>query len=293
MFLCVAIPGVGAAAVAATSAVLRGAVQGLQRPVLAALNGLLLRPVVLSSGVLAATTVTRGVGASLLGAVLTYGVLRSLVAPLVGLRSDPLPSLLGRVALAALGVAGSVPLVRGVLAANNALCALLVRSAPRGPAGLIRPLVGGLGLSAAPALLGVGPDIVALAVVVGVAALACFYLVRSAEIALLALLLPLAAALWALPAAAGVWRALVGELLVSVFVQAAQAAVLLVFAVGLSGGPADAGQWLVSLASLALLFRCRMLVGRAVGILLPWAGDAAGPAGWIRGAGLGLRLGPG
>lgn len=285
-----AIPGIGAAGVA-TTAVLRGAVQGLQRPVLGALDGLLLRPVTLSSGVMAAAGVTRDVGASLLVAVLTYGVLRSLIAPLVGLRPDPLAALVGRVALAAVGVAGSVPLVQGVLSANNALCALLVRAAPRGPSGLIRPLAGGIGLSAAPALLGVGPDVVALVVLVGAAALVCSYLVRAAEIALLSLLLPIAAALWALPAASAVWRALVGELLVSVFVQSAQATVLLVFAAGLAVGPGHGGQWLSALASLSLLFRCRMLVGRAVGILLPWAGDAAGPGEWVRGAGLGFRLG--
>ena len=287
-------PGIGAAGAAAADAVLRGAVRGLQGPVLAALDRLLLRPVVLSPGVVAAAGLTRGVGASLLAAVLTYGVLRTLLAPLVGLRSDPLPALVGRVALSAVGVAGSVPLVQGVLAANRALCALLIRAAPHGPTGLIRPLAGGIGLSAAPALFGIGPDVVALAVLVGTAALACFYLVRAAEISLLCLLLPIGAALWALPAAEGVWRALVGELLVSVFVQSAQAAVLLVFAAGMSGGGGHAGQWLSALASLSLLFRCRTLVGRAVGTLFPWAGDAAGPGEWLRGAGLGLRLrGPG
>jgi hypothetical protein len=244
--------------------------EGLAAPTVALVRGLLLRPFTLDPAVAAAWATTRDIAAALLLAVLLYGVLRAQVAPLLGLDVAPPWALLPRLLFAVLGVATSLPLVRGLLSLNNALCGALLAAVPaRAP--VLATLTGGLAVLAAPVGLGLGPEVAAGIVLLGLAALACFYVLRSAEIVLLTLLLPLAAALWVVPAASGVYRALLGHLLVSIFVQAAQVVVLLVFSTGLGiGAPAAGGDWLWAIAALALLFRCRGLLAGAVAAGATW-----------------------
>lgn len=256
----------------AAAALLGAVVRGLGPLVLANLRALLTEPFQLGPQVVAAWSVTRDAGAGLLLAALLYGVLRVQFAAAVGLEAEAPWGLLPRLGLAALGVATSLGLARGLLRANNALCAALLHGLPSGGAGLLGAVGAGAALSAVPVLGDVGPAAVALLLLLGEAALACFYVVRAAEIVLLTLLLPLAAALWVVPAAAGVWRAVVGELLVAIFVQAVQVVVLLVFAAGLGPPVAGGASWLWSLGALFLVFRCRGLLARAVraaGVLAP------------------------
>ncbi|HVB11245.1 MAG TPA: conjugal transfer protein TrbL family protein [Bacillota bacterium] len=240
-------------------------VVGLRGPILGVLGATLLAPFQLGPAVAAGWTLTRDVAMGLLLVALLYGVLRSQLAPLVGLDATQPWHLLPRLALAVVGVATSLPLVRGLLSANNALCATLVHAAPPGSGGLA-PMAGGvLVLSVLPEALNPALAVGALLALLGAAALACFYIVRAAEIVLLTLLLPIAAALWVVPAAAGVWRALMAELLVSIFVQSVQVVVLLVFATGMGLQRATGGtSWLWSIAALLLLFRCRRLLAAAV-----------------------------
>lgn len=272
-----ALPAAGASTASALGAI----VGGLSPAVLAVLEATLAQPFQLGPQLVGAWTVMRDAAAGLLLAVLLYGVLRTQVGALVGLEPAQPWRLLPRLPVSAAGVALSLPLVRGLLAGNNALCAALLRQLPQGGHTLIGPLAGGLALTLLPAVAGIGPEVVALLVLGGVAALACFYVVRAAEIALLALLLPLAAALWVVPAASGVWRALLGELLVAVFVQSAQVVVLLVFAAGMGAGQGVHGApWLWSLGALALLFRCRGLLGAAI---RAWGELGTGPGPLISG----------
>lgn len=244
---------------------------GLAAPTVDLVRALLLRPFTLGAGVGAAWAVTRDIGGALLAAVLLGGVLWAQVAPLLGLEAAPPWALLPRLLLGAAGVATSLPLARGLLALNNALCAALLAAVPsRAP--VIGTLTGGLAFAAAPLGLGLGPEVAAAIVLLGLAALACFYVIRAAEIVLLTLLLPLAAALWVVPAAAGVYRSLLGHLVVSIFVQATQVVVLLVFSTGLGlGAPAAGASWMWAIAALALLFRCRGLLAGAVAAGAAWA----------------------
>ena len=260
-----------------------GSVIGTLSPeVLGVLKATLTHPFRLGVGVAGAWTVMRDIAAGLLLVVLLYGVLRSQVAELVGLEAEQPWRLLLRLPLAAIGVATSLALVRGLLLANNVLCAAILRGVPQGAPGLMHPLAGGLALTLVPAALGIGPAMASLLVLIGIAALACFYVIRAAEIVLLTLLLPLAAALWVVPAAGGVWRALMAELLVAVFVQSAQVTVLLVFAAGMGGAGAPEGApWLWSLGALTLVFRCRGLLNAAIqagGQLGPHPGGVAAGA---------------
>jgi len=281
------------------ASLLGGILSGLQGPIEAVLRATLLRPLVLGADVTAAWAVTRDAAAAILLAALLYGILRAQLGPLVGLPGPSPWALLPRLLLGALGVATSLPLVRGLLAANNALCAGLLQGAAPGPGGLVRPLAAATLLGALPTLFTLGSEVAGVLVLIGVAALACTYIVRAAEIVLLALLLPLAAALWVVPAAEGVYRSLLGHLLVSIFVQAAQVTVLLVFATGMGvGTPGGGADWLWSIAALTLLFRCRGLLAAAVGAGARWVPDLSslaaglGPAvsGSIRASAL-LRAG--
>lgn len=246
---------------------------GLAAPTVDLVRALLLRPFTLGPGVAAAWSVTRDTAGALLVAVLLCGVLWAQVAPILGLEAAPPWGLLPRLLLAAVGVATSLPLARGLLALNNALCAALLAAVPsRAP--VLGTLTGGLAFAAAPLGLGLGPEVAAVIVLLGLVALACFYVIRAAEIVLLTLLLPLAAVLWVVPAAAGVYRSFVGHLLVSIFVQAAQVVVLLVFSTGLGlAAPAAGASWMWAIAALALLFRCRGLLAGAVAAGASWAPD--------------------
>lgn len=269
---------------------LAAVVGGLATPTVALVRTLLLQPLTLGPGVAAGWSITRDIAGALLLIALLYGVLRAQLGPFVGLAGPPPWALLPRLALAAVGVVTSLPLARGLLAANNALCAALLAAVPSGSAGAIRPLAGGLALVALPAGLGLGPEAVAVVVLVGMAALACFYVVRAAEIVLLTLLLPVAAALWVVPAAEGLYRTIAGHLLVAVFVQALQVLVLLVFSLGMGvGAPAGSAGWAWAIGALALLFRCRSLLESAVAAGSRWAPEpsvllrAATPVvtGWV------------
>lgn len=260
-------PGTGAApSVGARAGALLGwLIRGLQPAIVRALQATLLHPFVLGPGVQAAWSLTRDIAGACLLAALLYGLLQTQIGQMVGLDAGAPWRLLPRLGLASLGVVTSLPLAEALLAANNALVAALVGAVPPGPGGVVRPTLGVLTLAVVPSLLSVGSDVAALIVLVGIAALACFYVLRAAEIVLLTLMLPLAAMLWVVPAAAGVWRALLAELLVSIFVQAAQALVLIVFAAGMGlPRPAGGASWLWALGALALLFRCRRLLATAV-----------------------------
>jgi hypothetical protein len=232
----------------------------------------LLQPLRLDPALRSAWQVTHGIAALILTAALLYGVVRAQAGALFGLDFGGVWPLLPRVVLAALGVQTSLAVVRGLLALNNAFCREVLAAGPHAGGGLIAPLAAGLAVSAVPALLGLGPAVTALLVLAGVAVLAGFYLLRAAEIALLTLLLPIAAALWVVPAAAGVYQALFAELLTSIFVQSLQVTVLLIFASGL-GDTTGAASWLAALAALALLFRCRALLAGLVGARTRWSGD--------------------
>lgn len=264
------------------------AIAGLAGPVVGVLVGTVLRPLQLGPEVIGAWLIMRDVAAGLLLAALLYGVLRSQIGALVGLEAGEPWGLLPRLALAALGVATSLSLVRGLLFANNALCAAILGALPAGRGGLARPLTGGLMLIPAAAAFSLASDAAALLILIGVAALVCFYIMRAAEIVLLTLLLPVAAALWVVPAAAGVWKALMAEILVSIFIQSVQVVVLLVFAAGMGvGRAAEGASWLWSIAALALLFRCNRLLRMAVGAVAQWnpgAGQVFSAGGPILGA---------
>lgn len=262
------------AALGEAPSVLSGIVGGLSGPILAMVGATVLRPITLGAEVAAAWSVTRDVAGGLLLAALLYGVLRAQVAPLLGLVAPPLWQLVPRLTCAALGVATSLPLTRGLLAANNAFCAAILGGTAHGGDGVEGILSGGAGVTAGGALLGVGAEVAAGLVLLGVAALVCAYLVRAAEIVLLTVVLPLAAALWVVPAAAGVYRVVFGQLLVSVFVQSAQVVVLLIFAAAQRvQGPGAGTAWLWSIAALCLLFRCRGLVAAAVGATVRWSSE--------------------
>ena len=267
------LPTVHRAAPSTTASGLLGhLVAGLQGPLMAVVRATLLQPLQLSPTLTHAWQVTRGIALGLLLVGLLYGVLRAQAGALFGVETAAPWVLVPRVLLAALGVECSLVLVQGLLAINNAFCQAILQLAPRGPSGLLSPLAAGLAATAVPAALGLGPALTALLVLIGVAILAGFYLLRAAEIALLTLLLPLAAALWVVPAAAGVYQALFAELLTSIFVQAVQVCVLLVFASGVSG-VVTGTSWLSAVAALALLFRCRHLVAGLIGARARWAAE--------------------
>jgi hypothetical protein len=255
---------------------LRHTVEGLQGPVLAVLRRTLLGPLTLPPQVVHDWNLTRDVALALLTVALLYAVLRAQFGAATGAAAPDPWAAVPRVVLAGLGVAGSLPLVRGLLAASNALTAAVAAALPT-QGGLMRPLTAGLVLGLVPAALDIGADVVALFLLVGIAALACFYLVRTAEVVLLTLLLPIAAALWVVPAAAGFWRVILGELLVAIFVQPAQALVLVVFAAGVAPSAPQPGAWMWGLAALVLLFRVRWLLAGAVQHASRW-GAAPGPA---------------
>jgi hypothetical protein len=268
--------------------VLGALVDGLRGPVLAVLAHTLLAPLTLGPAVAAAWAVTRDIGFSLLTCCLLYAVVRAPLDHAAGLPGTPPWASLPRLGLAALGCASSLALVRGLLALDAALTRAIASALPEG-GGLLRPLTAGLALSALPALLDVGADAVALLLLLGLAALACFYVVRAAEVVLLTLALPVAAALWVVPAAQGVWRAVLGELVVAVFVQPLQALVLLAFAAGLTPAPGQPEAWLWGLGVLWLLFRVRRLLADVVGAAASWHGLPAlgrlaprlGPRAWL------------
>lgn len=239
----------------------------------------MLRPLVLSPALADAWQVTRGLALGLLLLSLLYGVVRAQAGALFGLDAGSPWGLLPRVLLAALGVQSSLVMVRGLLALNNAFCHEMLRLAPQGQGGLLGPLAAGLVFTAVPAAAGLGPVLTAVLVLVGIAMLAGFYLLRAAEIAVLTLLLPFAASLWVVPAAAGVYQALFAELLTSIFVQAVQVCVLLVFATGLSGTATGSG-WLTAIAALALLLRCRHLLAGLIGTRARWVAEPARGGWW-------------
>lgn len=259
-----------------SASVLGGVIAGLREPTLSLVRATLLRPLQLGPEVAATWALTRDVAMAFIVVVLLYGLLRAQLAPVIGLDGPSPWALLPRMSLAMLGIAASLPMVRGLLALNNALCAALWTAVPGGSSGLVRPLIGALAVTGMPEVLGIGPDVVALMVLIGLAALACSYLVRAAEIVLLTLLLPLVMALWLLPGAAGAYRAVAAHLLVAIFVQALQVVVLLVFASGLGVASAGAGtDWLWALAALTMLFRCRGLLDATVRSASDWV-----PAPW-------------
>ncbi len=260
----------------AVSGALGGVVAGIQTPVLRVVQATLLEPLVLGPAVETAWRSMRAVADGLLVVTLLYSTIRGQFMAILGLEAEPPWFLVPRVALAALGVATSLDLVRGLLALNNAFCKQVLALIPPVPGGPLRVLEAGALVTGVPALLGLGPVVTALAVLVGTALLACFYLIRSAEVVLLTLVLPLVAALWAAPPAAGLYAAVFAELCVSIFVQALQVLGLLAFATGLAGGAQGGGGWLWSVAALALLLRCRPLLGGLVGVLSRWPLDPGG-----------------
>lgn len=273
---------IGTASPVTASGLLGRLVGGLEAPVMSVLQATLLQPLEVTPGLEHAWQLTRAFAVVLLTATLLYGVLRAQAGVLFGLDAGAPWAMVPRVLLAALGVQASLALVRGLLALNNAFCRQILRLAPHSTGGLLGPLAAGVAVSAVPAALGLAPAVTAFVVLMGLAALAGFYLVRAAEIALLALLLPLGAALWVVPAAAGVYQALFAELLTSIFVQSVQVCVLLVFASGISGAGGAAG-WLSAIAALALMFRSRRLVAALVGARARWAGES-GRGGWWQAA---------
>ncbi len=264
------------------SGVLGGLVGGLQAPVMSVLEATLLQPLAVSPGLEHAWQLTRTIAVALLTLSLLYGVVRAQAGALFGFDAGGPWAMLPRVLLAALGVQASLALVRGLLALNNAFCRQILRLAPHGAAGLLGPLAAGVAITAVPAAMGLGPALTALLVLIGLVALAGFYLLRAAEISLLSLLLPLAAALWVVPSAARVYEALFAELVTSIFVQSVQVCVLLVFSSGISGEGGAVG-WLSAAAALALMFRSRQLVATLVGARARWSAEP-GRGGWFQGA---------
>lgn len=251
---------------------LQHTVDGLRGPVQAVLVRTMLGPLTLPPAVTQAWVLSRDIGWGLLTATLLYAVLQAQFGRAIGLDVPTPWAVLPRLAVAALGVTASLPLVRALLAASNVLTATVVGALPAGAGGLLQPLTAGMAIGLISAVLDIGAVVVSLVLLAGVAALACLYVLRAAEVVLIALLLPIAAALWVVPSAAGVWRALMGELLISIFVQPVQAFVLLVFAAGLTPGAVSGGAWLWGMAALVLLFRVRGLLAAAVGQAGRWSG---------------------
>ena len=249
---------------------LSGVVASLEGPTMALIRATVLRPLHLGPSVTANWVVTRDIAMGLVLTILLYGIIRAQIGPAIGLDGPSPWQLVPRLVAVVLGVVLSLSLVRALLTVNNLLCSALQAASPGGPESLVRPLEAGLGAIVVPGVLGVAADTLALLILLGLGVLACSYLIRAAEIVLLALLLPLAMALWLIPAAAGAYRAIVGQLIVAIFIQTVQQVVLLVMATGLGGSPVPGLGWLWACAALALLFRCRGLLSAAVHTAGEW-----------------------
>ena len=269
---------------------LSGLVATLEAPTMALVRATVLRPFHLGPAVTASWAVTRDIAMGLLLTVLLYGIIRAQVGSAIGLDGPSPWQLIPRLLVVVVGVALSLPLVRGLLTLNNLLCSALQAASPDGPGSLVHPLEAGLGTAVVPGVLGLAADTVAALILIGLGLLACSYLIRAAEIVLLVLLLPLAMALWVVPAAAGVYRAVVGQLIVAIFMQTVQQLVLLVLTTGIGGQPPVPGlNWLWACAALALLFRCRGLLATGVRT----AGDWVPAPGRVVSALAPLAIGPG
>lgn len=243
----------------------------LEQPAAAMIRGTVLRPFQLGAEVAATWAVTRDIAMAFVVVALLYGIIRSQIGSMLGIDSPSPWLLVPRMAVAVVGIAVSLPMVRGLLTLNNLLCSALQDASPDGVSGLMRPLNAGVTISLVPLVFGFASDLVTILVLLCLAVLACSYLIRAAEIVLLTLLLPLAMALWLVPASAGAYRAVAGHLIVAIFVQTAQEVVLLVLATGLRGTVAGFGlDWLWAFAALALLFRCRGLLSAAVQAAGEW-----------------------
>ena len=252
-------------------AVLSGIVGGLEQPTLALVRATVLRPLQLGPEVSATWALTRDIAMALVVVVLLYGIVRAQVGAALGIDGPSPWHLVPRMGVAVLGIALSLPLVRGLLTLNNLLCAALQAASPGGAAGLVRPLEGVEAISLVSVLFGVAWDVLAALILLGLGILACSYLIRAAEIVLLTLLLPLAMALWLVPAASGAYRAVVGHLIIAIFIQTVQEVVLLVLATGFGRSTTGPGlDWLWAFAAMTLLFRCRGLLSAAVQTATEW-----------------------
>lgn len=268
----------------------KGLAQGigsLRPTVLSLVSHTLLEPFQLPVAVGAPWAALRDIGFAVLTVVLLYAVVRWQLSTWMDAQQQPSPVLvLPRLGVAALGVALSLDLARGLLTLNNALVATLLHlAAQEAPTSLLDPVSLAL-LAGIPLALGIGPEVLALIGLGAVLVLVITYALRSAEIAVLTLVLPIAAALWVIPAASGFWKAALGELLVSVFMQSMQVAMLLAYVASMQPvtGESVSFQWIGGFGAIALLFAARRLLRTLVRTGREWGEDAAGSA-WARAIG--------
>jgi hypothetical protein len=248
----------------AVRGVFAGAVQALLEPSARLLGASLATPYPLGAGAETVWTFTRDLALAGLGVVLLYAAVRHMLGPVLGLGGAAPAVLLGRLVAATAGAAFSLAGVRWLLLGNADLVQALLAAAGSGgsAAALLAPvLTWAAGSAAAVAVGAVAPAVLALACLAAALWVAAAYYLRAAEILLLTALAPVAAALWVLPEAAGVWGTVWRELVVAVFTQAVQVLVLwLAAAAGLTGQGGPLGGLLTTLALLVLLGRVRALL---------------------------------
>jgi hypothetical protein len=253
----------------AVNGVFGGLVQTLAGPAGDLLQTSLTQPYPLGAGAEAVWAFMRDLALAGLTALLAYGALRHMLGAALGLPAASPGQLIGRAVVAAAGTACSLSVVNWLLSANGTLVRALIASATAhggplsGLLGSVAFLAGGSATAAAVGL--VAPEVLALACLAAGLWVAAAYYVRAAEILLLGAVAPVAAALWMLPEASGVWASVLAEVVVAVFTQAGQLLVLwLAAAAGMGGAGGALGNLLLTLALLVMLARVRTLLQAVV-----------------------------
>ncbi len=261
-------------------------IDSLRPTVLSLVSHTLLEPFQLPVAVGAPWAALRDIGFALLTVVLLYAVVRWQLGMWIAAQPSSPAAMIPRVGVAAMGVALSLDLARGLLSLNNVLVAALLHLAAQDASTSLLDPVSLAVLAGVPLALGIGPEVLALIGLGAVFVLVITYALRSAEIAVLTLVLPVAAALWVIPAASGFWKAAFGELLVSVFMQSMQVAMLLAYVVAVQpgSGTSAAFQWIGGFGAIALLFAARRLLRTLIRNAGEWGEDAAGSA-WAHAVG--------
>ncbi|HVB10105.1 MAG TPA: hypothetical protein VNM16_07025 [Bacillota bacterium] len=249
----------------AITGIFGGLVQTLAGPAGALLQTSLTQPYPFGPGVQSVWAFTRDLGLTCLAGLLAYGALRHMLGTALGLPGASPGMLIARMLVAATGAAFSFTLVNWLLAANAALVGALIATGV-GQGGFLTAMLGSAaaatGASAAAAAVDlVAPEALALVCLGAALWVVADYYLRAAEILLLAAIAPVAAVLWMLPEASGVWGVVLLEALVAIFTQAAQLLLVwLAAAAGMGGSGGALGNLLLTLALLVMLARVRPLL---------------------------------
>jgi hypothetical protein len=249
----------------AVTSVFGGLVQTVAGPAEALLQSSLTQPYPFGPGAYSVWLFMRDLALAGLTALLAYGALRHMLATALGLPGASPAVLIARTLVAATGAAFSLTLIQWLLSGNAAVVrGLMAASAGSGGplSGLLADASLAAGASAAAATMGlIAPEVLALACLAAALWVVAAYYLRAAEILLLAALTPVAAVLWLLPEASGVWEAVMAESIVAIFTQAAQLLLVwLAAAAGMAGTGGPLGDLLLTLALLVMLARVRPLL---------------------------------